>query len=190
MERCNYRIIVTCLAVAFLPALAFSQPIVTMASSPGTRNLTVIYYDKDFLFLARNYGDHRDFGGSTEPGLFVHSKSHDCWLKVSQVSTKDARFGKSDSDNPGEKNRLLKSSVVWDFTSYVNKSSIELPLRTSGSIAFPDRIEYEEKADRFKMGFFSSWNIPSAETSLYLRRKDLIEQFEKIVQSRPLRGIK
>lgn len=174
--------ILTILAVAVLPAVAFAQSVVTMAASPGTRNIRVVYYDKDFLFLARNYGDHRDFGGSTEPGLFVHSKAHDCWLQVSQLSTKDAKFGKSESDNPDERKRLMLSSVVWDFTAYAKKSLIRLPLKTSGSIEFPENIEFDEKTDRFKMSFFTSWKIASAVTSLYVSRKDLIEQFVKIAK--------
>jgi hypothetical protein len=45
--------------------------IVSQWSGPPHRNFYNIYYDDKFLFAARNYGDARDFGGNTEPGLFV-----------------------------------------------------------------------------------------------------------------------
>lgn len=168
------------LAAAILPAVLYAQSVITKIDSPGTRNTSVVHYDENFLFLARNYGDHRDFHGNTELGFFVHSKAHDRWLQILQVSTKDAKFGKSHSDNPEENKRLMMSSVGWDFTAYTNKSWIDFPLKTSGSIAFPDKIELDAKGDRYKMSFFTSWKIESAVTILYISRKDLSEQFDKI----------
>ena len=143
-------------AITTLPAVLCAESVVTKADSPGTRNTSVVHYDDRFLFLARNYGDHRDFHGNTEPGFFVHSKAHDRWLQILRVSTKDAKFGKSQSDNPEENKRLMKSSVGWDFTAYTNKSWIDLPLKTSSSIAFPDKIELDATGDRYKMSFFTS----------------------------------
>src|SRR4051812_36116587 len=94
------------LAIAFLPAVASAQALVTKDASPGSRNVRVIFYDGDFLFMARDYGNHRDIGGNTEPGLFVHSKARDCWLQILEVPTKDGKFGKSQSDDPEENKRL------------------------------------------------------------------------------------
>lgn len=168
--------------IVTLPAALSAQFIVTKADSPGTRNTSIAHYDDRFLFLARSYGDHRDFHGNTEPGFFVHSKAHDRWLQILQVSTKDAKFGKSHSDNPKENKRLMMSSVGWDFTAYTNKSSIHLPLKTSGSIAFPEKIELDATGDRYKMSFFTSWKIESVVTVLYVSRKDLSEQFDKITK--------
>ena len=168
------------LAIAFLSAVASAQTLVTKDASPGSRNVRVVYYDNNFLFMARDHGDHRDFGGNTEPGLFVHSKAHDRWLQILQVSTKDGKFGKSQSDDPEESKRLRTASVGWDFTGFAKKSSIDLPLKTSGSIAFPEKIELDATADRFKLSFFTTWEIESAATRLYLSRKDLKEQFDKL----------
>ncbi len=167
------------LAVATLPTMLCAQSVVTEFDSPGTRNVSVIHYDGRFLFLARNFGDHRDFHGNTEAGLFVHSKAHDRWLRILRVSTKDAKLGKSQSDDPEENKRLMKSSVGWDFTAHTNKPWIDIPLKTSGSIAFPDTIELAT-GDRYKMSFFTRWEMKNATTVLYVSRKDLSEQFDKI----------
>jgi hypothetical protein len=72
------------------------------------------------------------------------------------------------------------SSVSWDFTAYTNKAWIDLPLKTSGSIAFPEKIEFDEAGDCYRLSFFTSWKIQSAATILYVSRKDLLEQFDKI----------
>jgi hypothetical protein len=107
----------------------------------------------------------------------VHSKAHDRWLRIEKVSTRDGRFGTSRSDDPEAQKKLHKIPVAWDFTPYRDKPHIELPLRTSGSIAFPDRIEYEAKSKRYKLRFFSKLKIDSAETILYIPRADLLAAF-------------
>ena len=173
------RVVLFLVAVSF-SAMADAQSVFTKDASPGSRNTRVVYYDNNFLFMARDNGDHRDFSGNTEPGFFVHSKAHDRWLQILQVSTTDGKFGKSQSDDPEESKRLQTASVGWDFTSYVKKSSIDLPLKTSGSIAFPEKIELDATADRFQLSFFTTWKIESAATRLYVSRKDLTEQFDKL----------
>ena len=54
---------------------------------------------------------------------------------------------------------------------------IEQPLQTSGSIAFPDRIEYDQQHDRYMLRYFSKWGVPSAEVVLYIARGDLRDAF-------------
>lgn len=166
-------------ALANLPAVSQAQSVVAKSDFPGTRNTSVVHYDDRFLFLARNYGDRRDVGGNTEPGLFVHSKAHDRWLRIQQIATKDAKFSKSYSDDPDENKRLMMSSVGWDLTPCASKSWVDLPLKASGALAFPDKIEYDEQRDSYKLSFFTSWKIESVVTVLYVNRKDLIEQFNK-----------
>jgi len=161
------------LAVAGLQVVLCAQTVVTKSDSPGARNTSVVYYDDRFLFLGRHYGDHRDFGGNTKPGFFVHSKAHDRWLQILQVSTKDAKFGKTLTG--------VGSRGGWDFTAYTNKSWIDLSL-TEDSIGFPDKIELDATGDRYKMSFFTSWKIESAASVLYVSRKDLSDRFDKITK--------
>jgi hypothetical protein len=74
----------------------------------------------------------------------------------------------------------MMSSVSWDFTSYSEKSLIEVPLKALSFIAFPEKIELDATGDRFKLSLFTSWKIESVETRLYVSRQDLTEQFDKI----------
>jgi hypothetical protein len=153
--------------------------IVANLSEPPRRNFLIIYYDDSFLFAARHYGDSRDVGGNTEPGLFVHWKEHDRWVQILQISTAGGRFGKSWSDDPEARKKMRFASVSWDFTSYAERPYIKQPLVTSGSIAFPERVEYDSSTDRYELRYFSSWNVPSAETVLYVNRKDIVNAFDK-----------
>ena len=156
-----------------------SKSIVTVPAVEPRQNVQIIFYDDDFLWVARNYGDHRRPAGNTEPGVFVHSKAHGRWIEIHKISTRDGKFGTSKSDDPEAQKTLVKIPVAWDFTAYRDKPRIELPLKTSGSIAFPDRIVYEAKSQRYKLRFFSKLKIESAETTLYIPRADLLAAFGK-----------
>ncbi|HKQ60491.1 MAG TPA: hypothetical protein VJS92_04350 [Candidatus Polarisedimenticolaceae bacterium] len=151
--------------------------IVSRPSEPPRRNFVVIYDDDAFLFAARDYGDSRDRGGNTEPGLFVHSKAESRWIRIEAISTVGGRFGKSESDDPQARQQLSRAQVGWDFTRYAQLPYIEQPLHTMGSIAFPDRIGYDAATGRYELWYFSSWGIPSAETVLCLDRADLVRAF-------------
>lgn len=168
------------LAGILLAPVAKPQSIVTTYDGhPGSRNVRVIHYDDRFLFLSRDYGDHRDAHGNTSPGFFIHSKVKGRWLQILQVSTKDGKFGKSYSNDRGKMKPLIMAPVMWDFTAYADKPWIDLPIKTSGFITFPDRIEFDEKSDRYKLSFHTDWKIESVATVLYINRKDLNEQFDK-----------
>jgi hypothetical protein len=162
------------LAVLFQAAPAARPTLVAKWAEPPRRNFYVIYYDNSFLFAARHYGDSHDAGGNTEPGLFVHSKEYSSWIKVTQISTAGGRFGSSRSDDPVAQKKLRYASVGWDFTSYAARPYIDQPLRTSGSIAFPEIVAYDAKTDRYELRYFTSWDVPSAETVLYIDRGDLM----------------
>jgi hypothetical protein len=116
-------------------------------------------------------------GGNTEPGLFVHSKEKNRWIQITAISTADGKFGKSTSEDPEASRKLSMASVGWDFTRFALRPYIDQPLRTSGSIVFPDRIQYDSRSGRYELRYLSSWGVPTAETILYIRRADLTEAF-------------
>ena len=87
------------------------------------------------------------------------------------------RIGTSASDDPEARRKLHVSPVGWDFREYGRRPYIEQPLRTSGSIAFPERIEYDSRARRYRLRYFSSWDVSTAATVLYIRRADLVAAF-------------
>jgi hypothetical protein len=165
------------LVVLCQSALASQPSLVAKWSEPPRRNFFIISYDDSFLFAARHYGSADDPGGNTEPGLFVHSKQYESWMQVTQISTAGGRFGTSGSDNPDAQKKLRYASVGWDFRSLAARPYAEQPLRTSGSIAFPEKISFDAATDRYELRYLTSWDVPSAETVLYIRRGDLLAAF-------------
>ena len=169
---------VLALVAVSVPIAAFQSPkpaassILAVAAGAPTRNFLVFYYDDKFLFGGRHYGAGRDFAGPTEPALLVHSKAHDRWIEITAISTKDAKLGRSTAD--------MVVSVVWDFTPYASRPFIEQPLKTPGSVMFPDRIDYDDASGRYVLRHASKNGIPIAETVLYIRGADLVESFNRI----------
>lgn len=153
--------------------------IIAKPAEPPTRNFYIIYYDDSFLFAARHYGDSRDRGGNTEPGLFVHSKKRSRWIQILQISTNNGKFGKSWSEDPESQKKLRLASVSWDFTRYAEQPYIDQPLQTGGSIAFPEQVKYNPSSDQYELRYFSSWKVASAETVLYVSRKDIVNAVDK-----------
>ena len=163
--------------VLMLGALATAQTartssIQVQTAGPQFRNLYVLYYDANYLFAGRHYGDGRDFAGATEPAMLVHSKAKDRWLQITAISTVDGKFGASTAD--------MLVSVGWDFTPYAKRPYIEQPLKTTGSLMFPDHIEYDEARGRYLLRHASKNKLPSAETVLYIVRADLDDAFAKV----------
>jgi hypothetical protein len=172
----NHAIATMCWAFLFaMVGVGFAQAhrpsIQTESDAFPLRNIIVLYYDDAFLFAGRHYGDGRDFAGATEPALLVHSKATNRWLKIKAISTENGRFGKSSAD--------MMVSVSWDFTALAGRPYIDQPLKATGSIMFPDKIEYDLAGRRYALrhASASSAQFPGAETVLYVGRADLVEAF-------------
>ena len=110
---------------------------------------------------------------TTEPGLFVHSKERNRWLQILAISTAGGRLGRSWTDDPQAQRKLRTAPVGWDFTPFAGRPYIDQPLKTTGSVAFPDRITFDEASGQYELRYFSSFGVPSAETVLFIRRADL-----------------
>jgi hypothetical protein len=159
--------------VAPFPKL--ESTVATVRSDPPRQGLRVSYHDNHFLFVSAANPDRR----KQQPGLFVHSMALRRWREITAVSTAGGRFGSSKTNNEADAKRLSMSMVGWDFTMYAQLPAMPLPLKASGSFVLPDDISYDEKTDLYEMKMLSSWGIPSAETVVYVRRQDLVEQFAK-----------
>lgn len=153
--------------------------VVTKPSEPPLGNVQVLYYDDVLLFAGRTFGDRLDPAANPEPGLFVHSKDKNRWLQIVAISTTGAKLGRSWSEDPQVQRKLRTAPVAWDFTPFATRPYIDLPLHTSGSIAFPDRVAFDGVSGRYDLHFFSSWGAASAETVLYIARSDLVDAFMK-----------
>ena len=154
-------------SLAFLQEEPNFQSIVVANELPDRRNVRLVSYDKDFAWMARDFGDSRDFGGNTKPGVFVHSRAFDRWLRILQVTTEGAKFGKS--VNP-------RLAAPWDFTRLSEEKFVPLPIPTGGAIHLPDRVVYNADRDAYLMYFNSESQITM--TMLVISRKDLIQAFE------------
>ncbi len=168
---------VVLLVLVFGGALARGQSIKTTVAPAPRKNVTVLHYDGAYLFLARDHGDGRDPGGGTEPGLFIHSKAQGTWLRVEAVSTEGASFGRSVSEDGRVPAELAKLSVSWDHTPLADQDFVEIPLRTSGSLVFPDTVGRDGVGRRYKLSFLTASGVPSAATHLYLKIADLESAF-------------
>jgi hypothetical protein len=157
------------------PFPKLESTVATLRSDPPRQGLSVSYHDDHFLFVSAANPDLR----KQQAGLFVHSMALRRWREITAVSTAGGRFGSSKANNEAEAKRLSTSMVGWDFTMYAHLPAMPLPLRTSGSFVLPDDISYDEKTDLYEMKMLSSWRVPSAETVVYVRRQDLVEQFAK-----------
>jgi hypothetical protein len=162
------------LLLALMQAQHSASPsIVARVVDPPTRNIRTVYEDGAYAFVARDYGDARASGGNTEPGLFAKSKVRRTWIQIAAIATAGGRFGTSKSDDPGARLKLMMSSVGWDFRPLANQPFADQPLRTGSSIVFPDRVVYDVAGSRYELHYHSSWAIASAETVLYVKRRDL-----------------
>lgn len=151
--------------------------IVVSDERPSLRNNRLVDYDCDFAWVAQDFGDSRDFGGNTRPGVFVQSKAHRAWLKIRAVSTTGAKFGKSRPD--------WMIQAPWDFTSLTSKQFVPIPLPDGGLpisggqvIHLPDKVVYDKGSNAFVMYFDSQSNINSATTTLIIPKRDLNEAFD------------
>ena len=64
-------------------------------------------------------------------------------------------------------------SVSWDYKNLQSVEYTDLPLRTSGSINFPDKTEYEEDNQVYCVQFNSSAAREGMLTHFWLLRVDL-----------------
>ena len=144
--------ITVCLTLFFISSANFCEAGAIKAdqTSPPQKNFRILYYDNEFLFVGRDFGDHRDSGGNTEPGFFVHSKKSDRWLLISELSTNGAKFGKTYGyKNKADEKKMMMCPIGWDYTKYKDKDFIEIPLKTSGSIAFPEKIFFDQEQNKY-----------------------------------------
>ena len=156
----------------FSPALAkgqntFSRPTLIAALCEHKPKWHVkVYEDEDFQFVYRHYGNAEYL-----PGLFVYSKKRSRWVEITKLSTENAKLGHSPLFF--EKVWL---SVGWDYSHLKSKDYADLPLRTSGSINFPNVVIYVESSKIYRLNFDPSLK-PEYQTWFWILKKDLEKAF-------------
>jgi hypothetical protein len=142
-----------------------------------------VYEDSAYRFVTRHYGSGET---ATIPGFFVYSKQRNAWIEILSLSTEHARLGHSPDD--------ILLTVGWDYGELINKAFASMPLRTSGSINFPDRIVDVGAEGAYRLDFNSRLKRDVSLTSFWLAKGDLQEAFEgrrtpALVDKRDLRGV-
>jgi hypothetical protein len=158
---------------------ASQSTILAKAADPQTRNVRVLFEDDVLSFVARTFGDRREPQSATEPALFARSKERSRWVHILGITTAGARLGRSWTDDPIAQRKLRTAPVGWDFTGFAGKPYLDVPLKTTASVVFPDRITYAAESGQYELHFFSAYDVPSAETVLIVRRSDLLESFNR-----------
>jgi len=151
----------------------FHSIVVERKGPPSMRGTRLVDYNSEFAWMSQDFGDTRDFGGGSVPGVFVHSHFHNRWLKILRVSTAGSKFGKC-SD--------VRLQAPWDFTGLGSREFVPLPLPDGGVggevIHLPHKIVYDGARQVFVMYFDTLAGDPSRITTLIIPKKDLIEAFD------------
>ena len=144
----------------------FSRPtLIAALCEREPKWLVKVYEDEDYQYVYRDYGK-----AEYVPGFFVYSKKSGRWAEITNLSTENAKLGHS----PPLDEVLL--SVAWDYSGLRSKDYVELPLRTSGSINFPEKIEYDAGAEAYQLNFNPSIK-PVYQTLFWILKKDLKKVF-------------
>jgi len=126
-----------------------------------------IYEHTDYIFVARDYGPK----GKQVPGLFVFSHKMKKWMEIKKLSTENAELGRSPTSEEG------LCSVGWDYSDLRKADYATIPLMTSGSLNFPDKILYQADTATYLLQFNSSWNIDAVLTQFIVKKDHLDKAF-------------
>jgi len=160
-------------------SVAVCQTVQTQYSGNPRQINAVLFYNDEVCFVLTGYFGSKDEARKFNPGVFVHSKKHNRWLKITKVSTEGGTFGNSYSNNPKDQEKLIMAAIGWDFAPLKDEKYAALPLQSNGLRTFPQDISYDPKSDAYRLGFMTDWDIPSVRTYLFFQRKDLLDAFDE-----------
>jgi len=63
--------------------------------------------------------------------------------------------------------------VGWDFRGLASAEYAQLPLKTGGSIIFPDRVIFDPSTELYRLDCNSGLNRDVSLTSFWVRKADL-----------------
>jgi len=123
-----------------------------------------IYHDEYYKFAFRHSGN-----SDYPPGFFAYDIVRNRWLELTDLSTEHAVLGRS----PDFANVPLQSGP--DFRALERSDYAPLPLRTSGSIVFPDKILFSSATGLYRLDCTPEVNRVVPLTSFWVRKIDLDE---------------
>ena len=121
-----------------------------------------VYEDAHYQFVFRHYGN-----AEFVPGFFVYDLKRICWLEITELSTEHARLGRSPDFND------IPLMVGWNFRDLAKNKYAQLPLRTPGSIIFPDQVAFDSGTELYRLDCNSQLKRDISLTSFWVRKADL-----------------
>jgi hypothetical protein len=153
------------------PTFTF-EPADELHSQGGFRNIRLVHYDAEFLFVTRHYGDARDWGGNTKPGVFVHSATKNRWIRILAISTEGGRFGHCLlSDGP----TCQRLPVGWDDRPLASRKYAPQPLPHDDALLLPREIRTDASRAWYYLHYHPQ--VPGGDTILRIARADVVAAF-------------
>ncbi|HET9532393.1 MAG TPA: hypothetical protein VFQ92_18695 [Blastocatellia bacterium] len=143
-------------------SLSFSRPTfesVILKSAP--KSPSKIYEDKYYAFHYRRSGP-----AEPAPGFFVYARKINKWMEIKKLSTENAKLGRLPS---GEESALTIGK----------KPYAELPLKSSKSISYPNKIKFDADTEMYLVIFESWQNKEEHAPRFWIDVEDLEEAFAK-----------
>ena len=139
------------------------------AKAPTAKVQTELYQDLHYKFAGHGYGNQ----GENTPSFFAFSQTGKKWIRISQVSTRDAVLGRSPEFDK------VPLPVGWDHSRLKERDYVEFPLIT-GCVLLPDKIEYVAEKQVYRLSIGSRYGEHSHPTTFDLRKSDLDAVIEKM----------
>jgi len=133
-----------------------------------------LYQDQEFRIVAVSYGTH----GLQTPGFYVFGKESQRWVRIDKVSLHGSILGRSPALEESLAAGTGWPSIAWDFCSLAKQDYVDFPLKQSGVLFFPDRIERDEARGYLIFRFNSALKMASAETVLRVSLTDIRSAME------------
>lgn len=138
------------------------------AKAPTAKSQKELYEDSRYKFVGHGYGNQ----GEDTPSFFAFSKAAKKWIRISEVSTRDAVLGRSpDFDK-------VRLSVGWDHSRLKERDYVEFPLIT-GAVLLPATIEFDSGKQVYRLSIGSSYGEHSHPTVFHLRKSELDAYFQE-----------
>jgi len=150
--------------------------VIATTTGPTSTDKPRMLYDDDEMRIVEV-----DYGRSDSPqipGLYIFAKRSQKWIRIDKVSLKHAVLGRNPTFEECRAAGTNPPSVGWDFRRLRGRAYVELPLKTTSALFFPDKIEKDEREGRLVLGFGSRWQMPHVETVLVIALGELRRLFD------------
>ncbi len=146
-------------------SLRFSRPTVKgIVLTAEPLQVHKLYKDEQYEFAYCGQSDFAPCDRDSPPSLFVKDRVRERWILVTDLSTENARLGKSFVHNGGDES---------DFRGFENSDYAHLPIKIRGTKMLPDRITFDQKNGLYRLDFNYQLNLSITLSYFWLSKTDL-----------------